>query len=172
MATHEQIRKYEADMIKYQNDLARYQEHKEKWDSLSAEEQAFAHFQAELGQIFWFSSISMGILGTIGFLMLKLHWALALLLGFGAGIGLTALMKQTRLFFFTGRFFRATFYGFILNATWWLFQKVFNSLQIQSSVTAWIVVGILFALGFGAELLGITKASAEPKMPSEPAKPI
>ncbi|MBX3723929.1 MAG: hypothetical protein KF713_18930 [Turneriella sp.] len=172
MATPEQVRKYEVDMIKYQNDLIRYHEQKEKWDDLSAEEQAFAHFQAELGQIFWFSSLSLGILGTLGFLMLKLHWVLALLLGFGMGIGLTALMKQTRLFFFTGRFFRATFYGFLLNGVWWLFQRVFSSLKIQSNVTAWIVVGVLFALGFGAEILGITKASAEPKMPTEPPKPV
>lgn len=172
MATPEQIRKYEADMIKYQNDLLRYQERREEWDSLTAEEQAFAHFQAELGQVFWFSSISIGILATIGFLFLNLHWALALLLGFGIGIGLTVLMKQTRLFFFTGRFFRASFYGLLLNGIWWLFQVVFSSLKIKSNVTAWIVIGILFALGFVAELLGITKASAEPKTPSEPAKPI
>lgn len=172
MATPEQVRKYEVDMIKYQNDLIRYQEQKEEWDSLTLEEQAFAHFQAELGQIFWFSSISIGILATFGLLMLKLHWALSLFLGFGAGIGLTVLMKQTRLFFFTGRFFRATFYGLLLNGTWWLFQRVFSSLKIQSNTTAWIVVGVLFVLGFGAEILGITKASAEPKMPIEPAKPV
>ena len=172
MATPEQLRKYEADMIKYQNDLMRYYEQKGEWESLSPEEQAYAHFQAELGQVFWFSSISIGILATIGFLYLKLHWALSLLAGIGIGVGLTALMKQTRLFFFTGRFFRAAFYGFLLNATWWLFQLVFSSLKIKSNVTSWIVVGVLFALGFAAELLGITKASAEPKMPSEPAKPI
>lgn len=172
MATPEQLRKYEADMIKYQNDLMRYHEHKEEWDSLSPEEKAYANFQAELGQIFWFSSISMGILATIGLLYLKLHWVLSLIVGIGVGVGLTALMKQTRLFFFTGRFFRATFYGFLLNATWWLFQLVFSSLKIKSNVTSWIVVGVLFAIGFAAELLGITKASAEPKMPSEPAKPI
>ena len=159
-------------MIKYQNDLLRYQKQKEEWDSLSADEQAYAHFQAELGQVFWFSSLSIGILGTLGFLMLKLHWALALLFGFGTGLGLTALMKQTRLFFFTGRFFRAAFYGLLFNGIWWLFQLVFSSLKIKSNVTAWIVVAVLFALGFVAELLGITKASAEPKMPSEPARPI
>ncbi|AFM14215.1 hypothetical protein [Turneriella parva] len=172
MPTPEQIRKYEADMIKYQNDMARYHELQEEWDSLSPEEKEYADFEAEMGQIFWFSSISVGLIATSGLLYLKLHWALSLLLGIGAGLGLTSLMKQTKLFFFTGRFFRATFYGFLLNATWWLFQLIFSSLKIKSNTTAWIVVGILYALAFAAELLGITKASAAPKKPSEPAKPI
>ncbi|MFZ5627963.1 MAG: hypothetical protein ACOY5B_02470 [Spirochaetota bacterium] len=171
MPTPEQIRKYEADMIKYQNDLARYEELKDAWDSLTPEEQQYAHFEAEISQIFWFSSISIGILGTVGLLALKLHWLFALLLGLGLGFGLTALMKQTKIFFFTGRFFRAAFFGFMLNATWWLFQFIFSSLKIKSDVTAWIVVAVLFALGFAAELLGITKASAAPQKPTEPARP-